>query len=30
MDVAERLLKRIESLIKNARPAGSKKPCGRK
>lgn len=30
MDVAERLLKRIESLITNARPVGSKKLSGSK
>jgi hypothetical protein len=30
MDVAERLLKRIESVITNVRPAGSKKLCGKK
>ena len=30
MDFAERLLKRIEFLITNVRPAGSKKLCGKK
>jgi mRNA-degrading endonuclease RelE of RelBE toxin-antitoxin system len=30
IDVAERLLKRIESVITNVRPAGSKKLSGKK
>jgi hypothetical protein len=30
IDFGERLLKRIESVITNVRPAGSKKLCGRK